>query len=114
MSTLHPPPAYAVNAPISELQTAELLIVASLQLWAAMRSTYDGCYPDWRGGLVAAGLEGDQIRAFDAHLAMITAAHLRRPDVRPPTAHISAWTKACCSSASACCSTTGSMMPNRC
>lgn len=84
MSTLHPPPAYAVNAPISELQTAELLIVTSLRLWATQRSKHDGRHPDWRGGLVAAGLEGDQIRAFDAHLAMITAAHLRRPDVRPP------------------------------
>ncbi|HEX6980855.1 MAG TPA: hypothetical protein VF342_16305 [Alphaproteobacteria bacterium] len=83
MSMLHPLPAYAVNAPISELQTAELLIVTSLRLWATQRSKHDGRHPDWRGGLVAARLEAEQIRAFDVLLCMIAAALRRRPDVRP-------------------------------
>jgi hypothetical protein len=73
-----PPPADAVNMPLAELRTAELLVVASLRLWRDPARSR----PDWCGGFAAAGLEAQDIAAFDRLIRIVATAARRDLDIR--------------------------------
>jgi hypothetical protein len=75
-------PVYAADTPMLELRTAELLVVASLRLWAAPYRDPDGTHADWRDGLAAAGVVEHAAPAFDALLQAIVASTRRSLDVR--------------------------------
>ena len=76
------PPAYALDAPLSELRTAEILIVATVRLWALRHMEPEAGHPDWRGGLAVAGADADAIASFGGLLAIIAAVPRRPLDVR--------------------------------
>ncbi len=76
-----PAPAYADNAPLSGLCTAELLLVTTLRLFAAAHCDPDGGY-DWRTGLLAAGAGCCAVPAFDALFGIVAAVPRRNLDVR--------------------------------
>ncbi len=76
-----PPPAYPTDTPLATLNTAELLLVASLRLFALAHCDPDGG-PDWRGGLAASGAGRCAVPAFDALFGIVAAAAKRPLDVR--------------------------------
>lgn len=84
MSHSCPPPAYAEETGLAGLSTAELLPVVTLRLFAMPWREPDQVSPDWRGGLLAAGLESKGVAAFDRLFQVVVAAHLRPLDVRCP------------------------------
>ena len=75
-------PAYPPNAPISELRTPELLVLASVRLWAAPHRDPTATHPDWRGNFVAAGVEAAGAPAFDAFCRILATAAQMPLDVR--------------------------------
>lgn len=74
-------PVYAPHAPLAELRTAALLVVATLRLW--LRSKAGCAQSRWRDGLWAAGLGANGLRAFEGLAGMIVAAASGERDVRP-------------------------------
>ncbi|MEI9994188.1 MAG: hypothetical protein WDM91_06315 [Rhizomicrobium sp.] len=76
-----PPPAYPDDAPLSGLCTAELVLVASLRLFALAHCDPEGGH-DWRGGLLASGAGCCAVPAFDALFGIVGAAGRRPLDVR--------------------------------
>lgn len=74
-----PPPSYPDDASLAGLGTAELLLVASLRLYAA---ACHGENLDWRGGLARSGAECGAVPAFGALLGILAAAARRPLDVR--------------------------------
>jgi hypothetical protein len=79
-----PPIVYAPDAPLSELRTAELLLVTTLRLFALPWRAPGRPCPDWRGGLLAADLDAGAITAFDTLFSIVTAGPRRPLDVRCP------------------------------
>jgi hypothetical protein len=67
--------AYAEDAPLDRLCTAELLLVTSLRLFAAAHCEPDAGH-DWRGGLAAAA------PAFEALFGIVAITAWRPLDVR--------------------------------
>ena len=84
MSVTRLPSVYADNAPLAELGTAELLVVASVRLWALPYKEPEGTHPDWRAGFCAAGIEEEGAPAFDMLLRIVVGGTQRPLDVRCP------------------------------
>jgi hypothetical protein len=82
--TFSPPPVYPADMPLAELRTAELLLATTLRLFARTRRRPDESGPDWRSGLLAAGLPLWTAGAFDGLLGMVAAACKRPLEVRCP------------------------------
>lgn len=76
------PPAYAPDAPLSELRTVETLLVTTVRLWALRHMEPEAGHPDWQSGLIAAGADADAIAAFGGLLAIVAAVPRRSLDVR--------------------------------
>jgi hypothetical protein len=70
---------YAFEMPLTELRTAELLLVTTLRLYAASWREPDRF--KWQSGLSAAGLDGEPADAFSDFFATVTATARRRLDV---------------------------------
>jgi hypothetical protein len=79
-----PPPAYPAQMPLKELRTAELLLTVTLRLFALAWRARGEAHPDWRGGMLAAGLAPDAIAAFDGLLAVVVVARRRPLEVGCP------------------------------
>jgi hypothetical protein len=75
---------YAANALVEELSAAELLLVATLRLYALQCRDPAGDHPDWRDGLRAAVIAECGVPAFNALFNIISVAALRPLDVRCP------------------------------
>jgi hypothetical protein len=75
---------YADDAPLAELGTAELLVVASLRLWALPFKYPRESHPDWRAGFCAAGIEDEGAPAFDILFRIVLQSAKRPLDVRCP------------------------------
>jgi hypothetical protein len=84
MTLTRPRPAYAADAPVAELRTAELFVVSSLRLWVLPHTDPGGLHPDWRMGFHCAGIEDDGADAFDAMLHAIASNAVQTLDVRCP------------------------------
>lgn len=84
MSNSRPACVYAEDASLAELGTAELLVVASLRLWALPFKDPEGDYPDWRAGFAAAGIEDEGAPAFDIMFRIVLRSTKRPLDVRCP------------------------------
>ena len=76
------PSNYAFEMPLRELRTAELLLVATLRLYAVSRHGHARL--DWCAGLRAAGLNGAPIEAFSDFFGAIRATERRKLDVGCP------------------------------
>lgn len=75
---------YADEAPLAELGTAELLVVASIRLWALPVKYPEESHPDWRAGFCAAGIEDEGAPAFDILFQIVLRSAKRPLDVRCP------------------------------
>jgi hypothetical protein len=82
MTLLPPPHVYPADMPLAELRTSELLLTTTLRLFALAWRTCSEAHPDWRGGMLAAGLSLDTAGAFDKLFAMVVIARRRPLDVR--------------------------------
>jgi hypothetical protein len=72
--------APAVERPVSALRTAELLLLASLRLYAL--SWHAPRAPDWREGLRAADVSRSAVSALGRFLAIVAFAARRSLEVR--------------------------------
>jgi hypothetical protein len=61
---------------LAELTTGELLLVASLRLYAAPFRDPVGRHPDWRGGFIAAGIGSVAVPAFATLLGIVSRVPL--------------------------------------
>jgi len=77
-------PAYPEEFEITELDTAETFIVATVRLWAAPHRDPRQSHPDWRGGFRAAGISADGAHAFDTLFWIVVAGGHRSLDIRCP------------------------------
>jgi hypothetical protein len=84
LSTCPPPAAYAPDTALTDLGTAELLLTATLRLFALPWRGGDGPHPDWQGGCVAAGIDGSGVAAFGSLFGIVVTVHLRPLDIREP------------------------------
>lgn len=82
MQLCRPAPAYSANAPIGELRAPELFLVAAARLWATPHRDPLGAHPDWRCSFMAAGLDEDAERVFDAFFRILATAALAPLDIR--------------------------------
>ena len=81
MQLCRPEPAYPTNAPIEELRTPELFVLAALRHWVAPQRDPGGTHGDWRGAFQAAAIEDTAVPSFDSFLRILGTA--RAPlDVR--------------------------------
>jgi hypothetical protein len=88
MQLCRPEPAYPTNAPIEELRTPELFVLASLRHWVAPQRDPNGTHGDWRVAFQAAAIEDRVIEAaailehpglHEAAAAAASAPPARRP-----------------------------------
>ena len=84
MAVRHADDHYAADALVEELRTAELLLVATLRLYALQCRDPAGDHPDWRDGFRAAAIAECAVPAFNALFNIISVAALRPLDVRCP------------------------------
>ena len=80
------PSNYALEMPLTELRTAELLVVTTLRLYAASWRERDRL--KWQSGLSAAGLDGEATDAFSDFFAIVAATARRKLDVGCPHCQI--------------------------
>jgi hypothetical protein len=81
MQLCRPEPAYPTNAPIEELRTPELFVLASLRHWVAPQRDPNGTHGDWRVAFQAAAIE-DTASSFDSFCRILGTAALAPLDVR--------------------------------
>lgn len=79
-----PAQAYARDMPISDLNTAELLLVATTRLYMENVRGEEACGFDWYEGLVAAGVPPCAVVAFGVFLEAIAKGYAGGLDVRCP------------------------------
>jgi hypothetical protein len=84
MALRHAEESHVADALVEELAAAELLLVATLRLFAARCRDPAGNHPDWRNGFRAAAIAECAIPAFSALFNIISGAALRPLDVRCP------------------------------
>jgi hypothetical protein len=77
-------PALATNGDVRALDTAEMLALATLRMWAAPHRQPGRQHPDWREGPRLVRLEEDAMEAFDVLMRLVVAAAHRTLDVRCP------------------------------
>jgi hypothetical protein len=82
MQLCRPEPAYPTNAPIEELRTPELFVLAALRHWVAPQRDPGGTHGDWRGAFEAASIEDTAAPSFDSFLRILGTAALAPLDVR--------------------------------
>ena len=77
-------PAYAANMPLTDLRTAELLVVAAIRLWIAPQRQAVCAHPVpvWCGGFSLAGMDMADIAAFDSLLRIVATTAGRHLDLR--------------------------------
>ncbi|HUN50227.1 MAG TPA: hypothetical protein VMU42_03895 [Candidatus Sulfotelmatobacter sp.] len=75
-------PAYTANMPLSELHTAELLVVAGARLWIAPHRQPGSGRPAWCGGFSLVGMDTADIAAFDRLLRIVATAAGHPLDLR--------------------------------
>lgn len=80
--SLIPSPVYPAGMPLQELRTAELLVTATVRLFALPWRVPGESHPDWRGGLVAAGVPRWGVSAFDGLFGIVVVARRRPLDIR--------------------------------
>lgn len=69
---------------LADLCTGELLLVASLRLYAMPFRDPGGCHPDWRGGFHAAGIEQIAVPSFRALFDIVSRVPLRPLEIGCP------------------------------
>jgi hypothetical protein len=74
---LDPLAAYPAGTRLSDLRTAESLLVVALRLWAAERLEPQAGHGDWRDGFLAAGVCGIGAACFQSFLGILEAALCR-------------------------------------
>jgi hypothetical protein len=79
-----PPPVYAPNHPLRELGTSELLLTMSFRLFAEMWFVPSAATPDWRGGLLAAGLPLSSPNAAERLFTIMIVAYRRSLEIHCP------------------------------
>src|SRR5215510_821174 len=84
MALRHAEERYVADACVEELAPAELLLIATLRLFAARCRDPAGSHPDWRNGFRAAAIAECAVPAFNALFNIISVAALRPLDVRCP------------------------------
>lgn len=77
-----PQPAYGPRTLLSDLTTAETLLVATLRLFALPWQEPGGEHPDWRTGLRAGALPFWTATMFGSFFRVVVAATRRPLDVR--------------------------------
>jgi hypothetical protein len=79
-----PPRAYLDNISLSHLNTAELLLTATIRLYAQEARGKDGNGLDWHEGLLTAGVRPCAVVAFGFLLDGLLAASRGQMDIRCP------------------------------
>jgi hypothetical protein len=82
MQLCRPEPAYPTNAPIEQLRTPELFVLAALRHWVAPHRDPAGTHGDWRGAFRAAAIEETGAPSFDSFCRILGTAALSPLDVR--------------------------------
>ncbi len=77
-----PAPVYPANLPLAALGTAELLLVATLRLFALPLRDPQGEHPDWREGLTRGGIAKRGCQGFAGLFRFVVVAPRRALDVR--------------------------------
>jgi hypothetical protein len=78
-------PALVTDGAVHALETAEMLGLATLRMWAAPHRQPGKQHPDWRDGPKAARLDEDAAEAFDVLMRLVVATGHRMLDVRCPS-----------------------------
>ena len=76
-----PPPVYPIDAPLADLRTAELLLVATVRLFMTTQEV-GVRVRDWRAGFMAGGIDQDAVPAFETLIRIMIAATPRPLDFR--------------------------------
>jgi hypothetical protein len=74
--------SHSPNAPLNELRTAEVFVVASLRLRVLTHSSPEHSCPDWRQGFAEARIDRAGIWGFEALCRILVTSVLRSLDVR--------------------------------
>lgn len=74
---LDPLAAYPAGTRLTDLRTAESLLVVALRLWTAQRLEPNGGHADWRDGFLAAALCGVGVACFQSFISILEAAATR-------------------------------------
>jgi hypothetical protein len=75
-------PMFLPNSAVVDLDTAKLLTITTLRLWAAPHREPHKDHPYWKSGLNAAGLEPFGVNGFDTLMWIALAAGRRQLDIR--------------------------------
>ncbi|HEY0283055.1 MAG TPA: hypothetical protein VGC27_10580 [Rhizomicrobium sp.] len=84
MNAHTPPIAYLDDMSLSHLNTAELLLTATLRLYVLAQRGAEGECPDWRNGMLTTGVRPCAVVAFDVLVKTILGQTQQALDVRCP------------------------------
>ncbi|MFN4283323.1 MAG: hypothetical protein ACK4NA_11845 [Alphaproteobacteria bacterium] len=74
---LDPLAAYPAGTRLTDLRTAESLLVVALRLWTARRIEPNAGHADWRDGFLAAALCSVGVACFQSFISILEAAATR-------------------------------------
>jgi hypothetical protein len=77
-----PLPVYATDAPIAELQPAELFAICVLRLWVLHHRDPETVTMDWRVGFAHMHIDQQGEAGFDALLSLVARSAIRTLDIR--------------------------------
>ena len=93
-----PAPAYATDAPIVDLQPAELFVICLARLWVLHDRDPDAVPADWRAGFAHMHIDRDGEASFDELFGLVAASAIRALTSAASVARISGRTRVgCCS-----------------
>jgi hypothetical protein len=82
MFLARPLPIYQADAPIAQLQPAELFVICLARLWVLHYRNPDAMLAEWRAGFAHMHIDREGEIGFDALLALVASSAVRGIDIR--------------------------------